>query len=303
MVKVLASEYNNLRSRISSIMETDYGQSLNANSDVTGDYDTNTVSTDRVSAEQWNNLYIDMIRARMHQDSSFIQQPLWTGDYTTNTSATDKVSQVDYDYLFGLMNDIELNNRTLDINNQSTISSLSTSSRTTGWNTTVQHEFTVTFASAAQRNYFFNAGGQIRFDASIEYTGSDPKTLEWQSLLNNMNSIAMNYTETFSTAGLGSSSLIGNSDLTSSYQLLYQRLASTYSGNNFQIYGRFASSSILQFLVQFNDDSTGNVDELVQGTLNSNGQAVVPDGQVIIGGTPYNTVVLAAPSGNTVSNL
>lgn len=303
MAEIFATEYNNLRSRINAVMVTQYGQTLTATTDVTGDYVTNTTSTDKVTATQWNNLYIDMIRARTHQDGNFTQQSLWIGDYTTNTTNTDKVAQADLDYLSSLMTTIETNNRVLDVPNQASITTLSTSSRSTGWNTTIDHEFTVTFASSAARTYFFNAGGQIRFNGSVTYSGSDPKTLDWQSLLSGMGSIIMDYTTTYSSAGVGTGSTIGNADLTTTYQLLYQRTAASYTANNYQVYGRADSATVLRFLIELNDDATGNIDENVQGTTTSTGQAVTPDGTVTIGGTAYDTVVLNAPSGSTTNNL
>lgn len=306
MAEIFASEYNNLRSRINAIMVTEYGQTLNASTDVTGDYVTNTTGTDKVTATQWNNLYIDMVRARTHQNNSFTQQSLWVGDYNTNTTSTDKVAQADLTYLSGLMTDIEANNRVLDVANQSAISTIATSSRATSWNTAIDHEFTVTFASAAARSYFFNAGGQIRFNGSIAYTGSESKTIDWQSLLSGMGNIIMDYTQTFSSASVGTGSAIGNQDLTGTYQLLYERTAAIYSVNNYRVFGRADSTSVLRFLIQFNDTDNppgDGVDELVQGTTTSNGQAVTPDGSVTIGGTAYDTVVLAAPTGSTIITL
>ena len=306
MAEIFASEYNSLRSRINAIMVTEYGQTLNATTNVTGDYVTNTTNTDKVTAQQWNNLYIDMVRARTHQNNSFTQQSLWLGDYNTNTTSTDKVAQADLTYLSGLMTDIETNNRVLDVANQAAISTIATSSRSTGWNTTIDHGFTVTFSSANARTNFFNAGGQIRFNGSIAYTGSESKTLDWQSLLSGMGNITMDYTQTFSSASVGTGSAIGNQDLTGTYQLLYERTAATYSVNNYRVFGRADSTSVLRFLIQFNDADNppgDGIDENVQGTTTSNGIAVTPDGSVTISGTPYDTVVLSAPSGSNTNTL
>lgn len=296
MAEIFATEYNNLRSRINAIMVTEYGQTLNATTNVVGDYVTNTTSTSKVTATQWNNLYIDMIRARVHQTSSFTQQALWV-------TGTDKIEQVDLNYLTTLMTSIETNSRVLDVANQAAISTIATSSRATGWNTTITHEFTVTFSSATARTQFFNAGGQIRVNGSVTYTGADPKTLEWQSLLSGMGNIIMDYTQTTSSGGVGTGSLIGNQDLTATYQLLYQRTAATYAANNYRVYGRADSTSVLRFQIQFNDATVGNVDENVLGTTTSNGQAVRPDGVVTIGAIGYDTVILPSPTGTNTSIL
>ena len=285
IAQIFTSAYNSLRSRINAVMVLDYGQTLNSIANINSE----------VPVAQWNNLYTDMIRARTHQTNSFTQQALWLSNYT--------ITQADLTYLSELMTTIENNNRVLDTVNQASISTIATSSRATGWNTTIDHEFTVTFASAAARTYFFNAGGQIRLNGSVTYTGADPKTLDWKSLLSGMGNIIMNHTQTVSSAGFGIGSSIGNIDLTATYQLLYERTAATYAANNYRVFSRADSTNVLRFLIQFNDAATGNVDENVQGTIISNGVTVTPDGTVSIGGTSYNTVVLATPTGTNTNTL
>lgn len=308
MNKILDSDYNNLRDRIRLVMQTDYGQTLNANTNVRGNYAIALTDTDKVTATQWNNLYIDMIRARTHQDSTFTQQNLWIGDYNTNTTSTDKIAQANLTYLSSLMTDIETNIRVLDVANQSAITTIATSSRSTGWNTAITHEVSVIFPSTLDRTRFFNAGGQIRFNAGISYTGTDLKTLEWQSLLSGMGSIIMDYSSTYSSAGVGTGYPVGGYDtsMTGVYQTIYQRSAATYTGNNYKISARNALSSVPRFLIEFNDVDNppgDGIDELVQGTITSNVQAVAPNGEVIINGTTYDTVVLPSPVGSNTSTL
>ena len=78
------------------------------------------------------------------------------------------------------------------------------------------------------------------------------------------------------TADSGTSSGLGNFELTSSWQTLFIKTGSgVYSANDYTIKGRAVSNKIY-FQVEFNDDATGsggggfeNVDDPVTGTLTS----------------------------------
>mgnify|MGYP000066633514 CR=1 FL=1 len=301
MPLVLNTDYNNLRSRINDVMgvtANGYGQTLNATTNVLGNYAVNTTSTSKITAQQWNNLYIDMIRARVHQNASFVQQSLWTGNYAVNTTNTDKVLTVDLTYLQTLMTTIENNRYVLDLVNQASITVLKTQ-QFIAWNGLRTFTVTATFASAAARSYFFNSGSRIRFSITNNYVGADVKTNEWITMFNQMGNVTFNYTETFSENSSGTGSLIGNADLTTTNQLLYTRAASTYTGNVINIRGRATTATVLVFDVEINDANTviaPRVDENVLGTTTVSASMVRANGTVTIGVTPYNTVVVTGPT-------
>lgn len=304
---VTSTRFNNLQDRIAAIMGTStsgapttgYGQSLEsaATSPVVS-------GTSKITAAQWGNLYIDLARARTHQiGSAFSVDALPIGDFLTNGGSTDKPLESLIITLESLMTDIENNKFTMDISTQATIQGLVSSSRSTGWNTQLTHQFTVTWPSIVARRHFFNAGGELRISANIAYNGSDSKTLEWQNMLSTAGVISFDYDVTFSNNGIGTGSSIGNYDLTGSYQTCYQSFASSYSGNNYRIRIREDSDLRIGVLVEFNDDATGTVDELVQGTLTSSASIALPDGTVNIDGSPYDTVSLTAPASANISTL
>jgi hypothetical protein len=300
MPLVLDSDYNNLRTRIVDVMGTTtngYGQTLNATANVLGNYAVNTTSTSKITAQQWNNLYIDMIRARVHQVAGFTQQPLWTGNYAVNAAATDKVLTVDLTYLQSLMTTIENNRYALDLVNQASVTVLKTQTFT-NWNGLQTATVTLTFATAAARSYFFNSGSRIRFSITNNYVGADTKTNEWITMFNQIGNIAFNHTETFSELGSGTGSPIGGNgaELTTTNQLLYTRAASTYTGNVINIRGRATSATVLVFDLELNDANVGIVDENVQGTTTVSFSMARANGTVTIGGTPYNTVVVTGPT-------
>jgi len=141
----------------------------------------------------------------------------------------------------------------------------------------VVHEFTVTFADANNRRGFFNAGGELRFTASIvnlPSPGDDnyQKTTDWAAMLTNMGTIKFNFADTVSSNNVGTGSAIGNYDLTSSYQVIYTKTGSgVYIENDYIIYAKENSAKQIQFKVEFTDDANGSggADERVGGELTS----------------------------------
>jgi hypothetical protein len=155
--------------------------------------------------------------------------------------------------------------------------------RTTAWNGTLSHIIDIAFTDAGHQRHFFNAGGEVRFASNITYVGSDSKTIDWMTMLVNMGTVTMNYTNTVAS-GSGSGSAIGYHDLTSSYQQLFEKTGSgLYAANDYKIEGSKVSSTILRFKVTFNDDNTGNpnTDENVQGVLNSTITQTRPTGAAV----------------------
>lgn len=316
-VTVTSNRYNNIRQRISAIIgnptnaapTTGYGQNLNTTQDVIGSRNLpNPQQASKISAQSVNDLYIDLLRARVHQvGSSFSIQDFLVGDYEENQQNTDKIQESFFNNLESLMTTIETDKFLLD-STQSTQESLNiNSSRSTEWLGTIEHTFTVTFASELERRKFFNSGSSIRISANIQYSGSETKTLDWQDTLSAMGTILFNYNDTVSSSGSGQSFGIGNYDLLSSYQLCYRQQASSYSNNNYEVYARNISSSQIEFNIIFNDGvlaySQFGIDETVKGTVNSIIEIERADGEAVINGITYPTVVVDAPVGQNISNL
>jgi len=316
MAEILATRFNTLQQRISAIMSdatagaptTGYGQSLNSAAfyPIVGNYAINAASTDIISADQYESLYIDLVRARVHQvgTAGYTIEPFVVGDYNTNTTSTDRVEELYISDLESLMTQIEAN-KFLVHPTQLSVSSLTASTRTATWNTAVTHAFTVNFASETSRRNFFNAGGQIRFEPVLTYVGSESKTLDWQSLLSSIGSVIFAHTSTFSTNGSGTGSTIGGNDnsLTASNQLIYRKYGTSYSSNNLAIYARQNTVSQLQFTLIFSDSQVENTDEVVRGTLSSVVNTGLPDGSVTLGGIGYTTVKSTAPTATLVTAI
>ena len=175
-----------------------------------------------------------------------------------------------------------------------------TSTRTAAWSTTVTHDCTVTFSSAAHRQAFFNAGGKLNFTASRSGGSSTNQNTDWTNMLSAMGTIQMAYTAT--TASSGTTTSIGNNDLTTSYQTIYTKAGSgAYSTNYYQIQARADNSTTLRFLITFGDSHTGRgYFDSVDGTL----QSVIGQARPNSGTLPNGfSVVVATPTYTTNSDL
>jgi hypothetical protein len=404
---VLASRYNTLRDNVNLVLGPStpaaltygYGQAFSTNSVIGTRTVANPVNADKVSAQDYEDLYIDLIRTRAHQiGSSVAIDEFVIGDYETNTGIADNyllewiasytytngvvvyyntyayecieehtstsvfdpskwsiisfnlndtvhynnslyrciqsytstgsfdltkwnlvVDKIEEAYILGLESlatNIIADRFTVAPDNlrlTSTLSASSTRPSTNSWNGTISHIFTMTFANDTARRHFFNAGGQIRISASVNYTGSQAKTVDWQSILNAMGTISFKGFETVNNAGVGSGSGVGNYTLTGSYQLIYSRSGgAVYARNRYNIYAANSATldgtSAIIFKVEFVDgqpnDLTWGIDEVVLGTFNSNVQTATPDGEININGTVYPTVFIETdPTGSIVRNL
>lgn len=259
---ISATDYNTVQSRINTIMNTDYGQTLSSSQVAVGDTVTDTVM---------DNLRTDITKAYAHQNGS--------NPTITDVADGDTILAATINQYGTLMTSVETNKFTIG-SGQSSIEAGTSSSRTTQWGGngggTVTHTATVNFTSATARTQFFNSGGQIRFSASRS-GGSGSKNTDWTNMLSAMGTVIFNYTETTATSGTGTS--LGGLDLTTSYQTIFTKTGSgNYVENDYNIAARYVGSNI-QFRIQFNDDDQGDqqggfkagsaVDEFVTGTLQS----------------------------------
>ena len=279
---ITAAQYNGLQSRVATVMGSGsgtngYGQTLASAQVSAGDV---------ITAAQFDNLRTDINKASNHQsgaDASIgdiaVGQIIGADASGTGLGASLNVTTEgfnDYDTATGV---IETNKLLVDAGNSSVEAAI-TSSRTADWNGTRTHTFTVDFADANQRRFFFNSGGEIRFSASV--TGqSGAKSNDWATLLTNMGTIKFNYTTTTVT-GTGTAQAIGSDDLTGTYQQIFIKSGSgVYAENDYNIEARHegTDNKTLRFKIEFRDDdigddqggvgSTGPEDENVNGTLTS----------------------------------
>lgn len=323
---IINERYNNLINLVnkvlgnSSVSDPTYGYGQGTNTSlVLGTQETGIQGSDKISASQYRNLYIDIIRARAHQigTGAVSVDPFVVGDYDNNPTTADKIEETYIQGLESLANSLDVDRFIIEAN-QGDVENLKTSSGTNvestrlnsiqgDWNGTITHIVDVEFSDAAARRHFFNAGGEIRLSASVDYVGSQAKTVSWQEQLDEMGTISFKANETDSNTGIGIGVLIGNFQLTSTYQLCYQQNGgAVYEENTYEVHALSLTDDTIRFKIEFNDTVPGTyyyTDENVFGDFTSIFSLFRPSGTVTINGTAYTTVDLPAPIGIEVSAL
>ena len=279
---ITAANYNDLQSRVATIMGTGsadsgYGQTLASAQVSTG----NTVT-----ATHMDNLRTDINKANLHQTGSSasigniaVGQIIGanaSGTAVGSLTQTDE-GYNDYDTAVTL---ITTNKKLLD-NGQGTLEDVITSQRTTNWQTEIQHVFTCDFTTADNARFFFNTGSTINVSLSLT-GGSGSKTTSWANLFSSMGSVVFTDDNTL-LAGPATIVNIGWYDLTTSYQQIATTAVGgggVYDENNVVVNAkRNTAASTLTIQVRLIDADAGDqrpgflpgpgVDEPVTGTTTS----------------------------------
>jgi len=174
-----------------------------------------------------------------------------------------------------------------------------TSERTSQWGggdysnpgSKITHEIEITWANADERRYFFNSGGEIRFNADlIGAVTANSKNDVWNTILENMGTIHFTKNSTYSDgSNPGTGTAIGNyyaswgSTSASNRATIFTKNGSgLYADIKYTIQaweagaGNSSTPSVLRFRIEFqdNDFSTGSpfpsTDEYVTNNIESN---------------------------------
>lgn len=286
MAEITAARINNLQSRIELILGNGAG-SNGYGQDVSSSQVSN--QTGSINAEDINKIYADLIKARVHQAgpasaqiAEVIQNLNVVAEETSyfvddngiiaNDPEGNLKGLADFE---GVMSIVEADKFLLHPS-QAILEPAITSSIVTGtWNGLRYQEISVTFGDEDHRRHFFNTGGDIRFSANNS-NPTTPKGLDWTELCSEIGTVKFNHNQTVST-GDGSGTNIGNYQLTSAYQQIYQKVgAGTYSGiyagNLYTIKARYdaLNPNVILFRIEFNDVAIDNrIDNNVDGRLES----------------------------------
>lgn len=290
---VTAAQYNNLQQDVALILGDGndtfgYGQSLASS--------TVSIGT-TINASHMNVLKTDLDKISYHQ-LNVVATGLEgvnldvnnTGNIIKAGSTGDAIARTFNDYTQAIANldtnsGYNVGSRFTAHPTQMSLDTIQSIQGPSSWNGTIDSEQTITFAGASgsggagynARRYFFNAGGEIRFSATLSHNGSN-KSRDWADLLSAMGTIKFNHTETVCT-GTGTGSNIGVYDLSTSYTTIFEKSGGinsygvNYSENKYIIQARFVGTTEanqIQFNVILQDNDTGdpNYDEDVGGTLN-----------------------------------
>jgi len=295
---IQAAQYNDLQSRVNTIMGTGtgqngYGQTLASSTVLAGSV---------VTATQMDELRTDINKANNHQsgsDASIANIAVGnvigadaTGSTTSSLSTTDG-GYNDYDAAVTLIT----TNKFLIDPTQGTLDVIDGSTRTTNWSNEIQHIFTCDFSNANNARHYFNTGSDIRISLSL--TGqSGSKSNTWSTLLSTMGTVIFNHTTATQTGSGGTSAGLGWYDMTTSYQQVFIQDvgAGVYTENNVVIDAKKNSSSTtLQIRIRVIDADVGDQqpgykpgpgeDESVNGTLSSNIQKFAATGSNVVAPT------------------
>ncbi len=289
------TDFNSIRATVSSVMGQNtngYGQAL-ASSDVT------VGST--ITAAQWINLRTDLVKARQHQIGSSVGTSTAVDGRNLVLPASGlQITEALRSQFANMASTVQTNRYSVDTDNvggQLSLETLVTGTRASNWNSVLTHTVTITGATsgdgaASNLRYFFNAGGTFNISASI--TTGTAKNNAWNTMFSQMGTFVMNYTATSYTGSSATSYSIGFEDLTTSNQLIGEKLApaGAYAENRYFIYARkSADNTQVIFQIEFRDNDAGdpNFDEDVQPTLTSIVAQNRPSGGNVSVSTPTAT--------------
>jgi len=279
---ITAADFNNLQSRIAQVLgvgsgDFGYGQSVSS-SQVTSLTDPDIPNGDSVLASQFNELRTDLGKAYKHQEGSDIPINSFTaGDIIgADESGTDLNFDQSGNYIFEnqdtskglndlliIMTDLEAN-RFVIHPSQEDVQVRDSDQRTSSWNGTITSQFIVSFSDENARRHFFNSGGDIRFEGTVDLSTSTGGSLArdegWNDLLENPGTIRFDYnstTLTGSTTGVSfPAGVVGNDSLTATFQEIFRKDANggTYGDSYWKIDAREDSSTVLRFRITLVDD-------------------------------------------------
>ena len=258
MAKITASRFNTLHQAVENVLGlgTDgYGQAMTSSIINTGDI---------INASHINSIYEDLRKCYKHQNggnpASSVIQEVQQGDLIkdndgVNYTGWDQYEQLASDNAGALRNTVALG--------QYQDATGLTRSRGS-WNGTIVQVFDINFSSALARRYFFNSGGRIIIRSAT--TDSSSLGNSWQNMFNNnAGDISLTKNSTLQTGSGGSvSSLLGNDNLTTSYQYIYQNFdagGGAYSANDYYIEAQAPSDIQIKIRQTWRDEKGGNPDE------------------------------------------
>jgi len=288
---ISAARYNVLQGRIQAIMATPSSSgALGYNQGVFGTFASSQVAQQEVvTTTHMNNLYTDVTNARYHQiGNAFDPGAAGLFQVTDQDQITDALHTAYETVLLDVEADKYLLSTTFAETKVAGVNSVRPVSEAWGGAATPQtitHEFTVDFQNANHRKAFFNAGGEIRLDFSMQDlpaggTANFAKSQDWKNLLEDIGLVKFKYNQTVSSAyeanpgdsQAGTGSAIGNYELTGSYQTVFNKTgggAPVYSNNYMNIKAKENNSQSISFRIDLQDDANVGADEVVEGTITS----------------------------------
>jgi predicted RecA/RadA family phage recombinase len=287
--KIEYLDYNEIQSIVRDVFGTgagDYGYGQTVTSSQVSQHAIVTVS-------QWNSLRNDLLKSRQHQSGVDESGNLGLPTLDIRLADADRAAYLS-------MANLVKNNRSITPpSGEASFVTLTTATRASGWNSSISHTITIEFGTQDKLRWFFNSGGNFQLSASLtNYQTSGDSALvnsSWYTLLTNMGIIKLSRSTTTNT-GTGNPAIgIGFGNLTSTDQLIFNKLVEAgnqYTPNQYDLYARIYGGSALIFTPTWSYTDAGNdgsyrVFEPVIGTLTSTCQMYIASGANVA--VPYPT--------------
>jgi len=288
---ISANDYNSIRTKIQNVMAVGtgnlgYGQTTFSSLVVVGN---------SVTKAQWDALRYDIYNAVLHQTGS---EPAITtvavGDVIRHGA-----SQPNFQY--NTIADQAIANRFDLGTGQFVTEAINSTSFSSSWYQSVSSTTSVTFATAEQARFFFNAGGKIRFASTRTGGNGEAQNTSWSNLL----------------SGAGTQSFVGGPSgvnffsLTNSFQTFAEISGSSaYSNNKWRLEASCnvsnntsGTANIVNFRITWLDAYTDigptGPGDLVDGTLTLTVDQVRPAGFL----QPSGTFTTIGPASATVGAI
>jgi hypothetical protein len=293
---ISATDYNSIRTKIQNVMATGTG---------TFGYGQTTFSSlvsagNSVTKNQWDALRYDIYNAILHQTGS---APSIT---TVAVGDVIRYGASHPNFQYNTLADQATTNRFNLGTGQFVTEAIDTKSFTSSWYQSVSSTTTITFATAEQARFFFNAGGKFRFASNRTGGNGEAQNASWSNLLSTAG------TQIFS----GTPSGVNFFSLTSSYQTFAELSGSVaYSNNKWRLEAScnvannsLGTANIVNFRITWLDaytDSGAGGDpnpapgDLVDGTLTLTVDQVRPSGFL----QPSGTFTTIGPSSTSVGAI
>ena len=303
---ITATDYNNFVANVNAVIGTGTGDKGYGLSEVS------TVSAGgTIQASDWNSLLSGLQTGANHQG-------------TTLTNASNTVSTggniVPLSNLEADITLIDTNRLTAAGANMSTGVAGVTSTRTTQWNSSVTHTFTVTYASANAARHFFNSGGKIKMAFARSGGSSTNQNTSWTNLFSDLGTVSMAANGTTisgsSQGGNGANGSRGFHQLTASPAEILNTTSSSadYTANDLDIKAS-VSGAVVTITITMNDDHAAETGNFTGGGLgNAPNEGNAWTGDDYVDGTLTSTVTfdkadnasfvqVASPSFNTTTEI
>jgi hypothetical protein len=293
---ISAVDYNAIRTKIVNVMSTGsgnsgYGQTTFSSLVTTGNTVTKT---------QWDALRFDIYNAILHQTGSAASLVQVAVGDVIRYGASNPNTQYDTVANTAVTNRFDLGT------GQFVTEAIDSKSFSSSWYQSVSATASITFATAEQARFFFNAGGKIRFASTRTGGSGEAQNTSWSNLLSSAG------TKSFA----GSPTGVHFFSLTSAFQTFSESSGtSAYSNNKWRLEASCnvannssGTANVVNFRITWLDaytDSGAGGDpnpapgDLVDGTLTLTVDQVRPSGFLQPSGT-FNSI---GPSSTVVSAI